>query len=58
MMDCPKRWADVAVEQVRAKGRELQMRPKGIQTITGFLERRKQGRRLIVRSSYRDFTFS
>lgn len=58
MMNCPERWAHVTVEQVRAKCRELKMRPNDVDTISGFLERRKQGHRFNVRSSYRDFKFS
>lgn len=58
MMNCPERWEPVTVEQVRAKCRELKMRPNDVETIAGFLERRKQGRRFNVRSSYRDFRFS
>jgi hypothetical protein len=58
MMNCPERWEEVTVEQVRAKCRELKMRPDDVETIAGFLERRKQGRRFNVRSSYRDFRFS
>jgi len=33
------------------------MRPNDIETITGFLERRKQSRRVNVRGTYRDFQF-
>lgn len=58
MMNCPERWASVTVEQVRAKCRELKMRPNDIDTVTGFLQRRKEGRRFNVRSSYRDFRFT
>lgn len=58
MMNCPERWAPIAVEQVRSKCRELKMRPNDIETITGFLERRKQGRRFKLRSTYRDFRFA
>ena len=58
MMNRPERWAPVTVEQVRAKCRELKMRPNDVETIVGFLERRKQGRRFNVRNSYRDFRFA
>lgn len=58
MMNRPERWAPVTVEQVRVKCRELKMRPNDIETIAGFLERRKQGRRFNVRSTYRDFRFA
>lgn len=57
MMNRPERWASVKVEQVRGKCGDLKMRPNDIETIVGFLERRKQGRRFNVRSSYRGFTF-
>ena len=58
MMNCPRRWEQVTVEQVRAKCRALKMRPKDVDTITGYLQRRKEGRRFNVRSSYRTFRFS
>lgn len=58
MMNCPERWAPVTVEQVRVKCRELKMRPNDVETIAGFVERRKQGRRFNVRSSYRKFRFT
>ena len=57
MMNRPSRWDSATVEQVRRKCRDLKMRPKDIETIIGFLERRKQGRRFNVRSTYRDFQF-
>jgi hypothetical protein len=58
MMNCPNRWVPITVEQVRAKCRELGMRPNDIDTIAGYLQRRKDGRRFNVRSSYRDFRFN
>jgi hypothetical protein len=58
MMNRPERWAPITVEQVRAKCRELGMRPNDVDTIAGFLQRRKDGRRFNVRSSYKDFQFS
>jgi hypothetical protein len=57
MMNRPDRWEPISVEQVRAKCRELKMRPNDIDTIASFLQRRKEGRRFNVRSSYRDFAF-
>lgn len=57
MMNRPERWAPVTVEQVRRKCRELGMRPKDVDTVTGFLQRRKDGRRFNVSSSYRSFQF-
>lgn len=57
MMNRPERWAPISVEQVREKCRELGMSPKDIDTIAGFLQRRKEGRRFNVRSTYRDFQF-
>jgi hypothetical protein len=57
MMNRPERWTSISVEQVRGKCRELKMRPKDIETIVGLLERRKQGRRFNVRSTYRDYQF-
>lgn len=58
MMNRPERWAPITVEQVRAKCRALGMRPDDIDTIAGFLQRRKEGRRFNVRSSYRTFHFN
>lgn len=57
MMNRPERWTSVTIEQVRSKCRELKMRPNDVKTIVGFLERRKQGRRFNVRSTYRDYHF-
>lgn len=58
MMNRPERWVPITVEQVRTKCRELGMRPNDVDTVTGFLQRRKDGRRFNVRSSYRDFQFN
>lgn len=58
MMNRPDRWVNVTVEQVRAKCKELGMRPNDVDTVAGLLQRRKDGRRFNVRSGYKDFTFS
>ncbi|KDA05274.1 hypothetical protein DC31_17115 [Microbacterium sp. CH12i] len=58
MMNRPERWVSITVEQVRAKCRELQMRPNDVDTVAGFLQRRKDGRRFNVRSSYKNFQFN
>lgn len=58
MTNRPGRWALISVEQVRAKCRELGMRPNDVDTVAGYLQRRKDGRRFNVRSSYRDFQFN
>lgn len=58
MMNCPKRWEQVTVEQVRNKCRALNMRPKDIDTIASYLQRRKEGRVFNVRSTYRVFRFN
>lgn len=58
MMNRPERWVPITVEQVRAKCRELGMRPNDVDTVAGYLQRRKEGRRFNVRSSYRDFQFN
>jgi len=58
MMNRPDRWAPVTVEQVRAKCRDLGMRADDVDTISGFVLRRKEGRRFNVRSSYRTFQFN
>ena len=57
MMNRPERWVPITVEQVRAKCRELGMRPNDVDTVAGFLQRRKDGRRFNVRGSYHDFQF-
>lgn len=57
MMNRPERWVPITVEQVRAKCRALGMRPNDVDTIAGFLQRRKEGRRFNVQSSYRTFQF-
>lgn len=58
MMNRPDRWAPITVDQVRSKCRELGMRANDVDTIAGFLQRRKEGRRFNVRSSYRTFEFN
>lgn len=58
MMNRPDRWLPVTPEPVRAKCRELGMRPNDIGTVVGFLQRRKDGRGFNVQSSYRTFHFS
>lgn len=58
MMNRPERWVPITVEQVRTKCRQLGMRPNDVDTVAGFLQRRKDGRRFNVRSSYRDFQFN
>ncbi len=57
-MNRPERWVPITVDQVRAKCRALKMRPDDIDTIAGFLQRRKEGRRFNVRSSYKSFSFN
>jgi len=57
MMNRPERWLPVTVAQVRAKCRQLGMSPKDADTIADFVQRRKDGRRFNVRSSYRTFHF-
>lgn len=57
MMNCPERWEPITVEDVRDKCREFGMRPNDVDTVAGFLQRRKDGRRFNVRGSYRTFTF-
>lgn len=58
MKNRPDRWASITVDQVRAKCRALGMRGADVDTIAGFLQRRKEGRRFNVRSSYRTFEFA
>jgi len=58
MMNPPDRWVPITPEQVRAECRELGMRPDDVDTVVGFLQRRKDGRRFNVQGSYRTFHFS
>lgn len=58
MMNRPDRWLPITVEQVRAKCRALGMRADDVDTIAGFLRRRKEGGRFNVRTSYRTFQFN
>lgn len=48
----------ITVDDVRAKCRALGMRGADVDAIAGFLQRRKDGRRFNVRSSYRSFQFN
>ncbi|MFZ4841126.1 hypothetical protein [Mycetocola saprophilus] len=58
MMNRPERWVPITVEQVRAKCCKMGMRPNDVDTVAGFLQRRKEGRRFNVRSSYNTFQFN
>ncbi|WP_289230936.1 hypothetical protein [Barrientosiimonas endolithica] len=58
MMNRADRWVPITVEQVRTKCRALGMRSDDVDTIAGILQRRKEGRRFNVRSSYRTFHFN
>lgn len=58
MMNRPDRWLPITVEQVRARCRALGMRADDVDTIAGFLQRRKEGGRFNVRTSYRTFQFN
>lgn len=58
MMNRPDRWVSVTVEQIRAKCHDLGMRGEDVDTIAAYLQRRKEGRRFNVRSSYRTFHFN
>lgn len=58
MMNRPKQWASVTVDQVRAKCKQLGMRPNDVDTVAGLLQRRKEGRRFRVTSEYRGFRFN
>jgi len=57
MMNRPERWIPMTVDQVRAKYRALGMRADDVDKVAGFLQRRKDGRRFNVRSSYRTHEF-
>lgn len=57
MMHRPERWASVTVKQVRERSRALGLSPNDVDTICGYLQRRKDGRRFAVDRSYWGFTF-
>lgn len=57
MMNRPDRWAPITVDQVRTRCRVLGMRGVDVDKIAGFLQRRKDGRRFNVNSTYRTFQF-
>lgn len=48
VMNRPERWGPITFEQVRTKCCELEMRPNDVDTVAGFLQRRKDGRRFNV----------
>ena len=50
-------WAPVSVEAIRMRCGELGMSLKDIKTITDMIQKRKDGRRLVPDSSYKDFEF-
>lgn len=58
MMNRPDRWRSITVQQVRRKCQDLGMRGDDVDTIASLLQRRKDGRRFNVHSSYRTFEFS
>lgn len=57
MMNRPERWIPITVERVRAKCKKLGMSPNDIDTISGFLQHRKAGRRFNICNAYRIFQF-
>ncbi|WPF65670.1 MULTISPECIES: hypothetical protein [unclassified Corynebacterium] len=58
MMNRPQRWASVTVDQVRARCKDLGMRPNDVDTVTGLLQRRKEGHSFRRTGPYRDFHFT
>ncbi|MCZ4327903.1 hypothetical protein [Brachybacterium paraconglomeratum] len=58
MMHRPDLWATVTVEQVRERCRALGLSPNDVDTISGYMQRRKDGRRFVVDRSYRNFQFN
>lgn len=58
MMHRPDRWAPVTVKQVRERCRALELSPNDVDTIAGYLQRRKDGGRFRVDRSYRGFQFN
>ncbi|UVY83218.1 hypothetical protein NLU66_13490 [Brachybacterium sp. NBEC-018] len=58
MMHRPDRWRVVTVEQVRDRARALGLSPNDVDTICGYLQRRKDGRWFQVGRSYRGFAFN
>ncbi|WP_062078804.1 hypothetical protein [Demequina globuliformis] len=58
MMMRSDRWGPITVDQLRAKCRGLGMRPNDVDTVAGLLQRRKDGHRFTVQSTYRGFQFN
>ncbi|MBG9319436.1 hypothetical protein I4J37_06580 [Corynebacterium belfantii] len=58
MMNRPQRWSSVTVAQVRAKCRELGMRPNDVDTVAKLLQRRKDGHSFRVTGTYKDYYFN
>jgi len=57
MMNRPERWTSVSAHQVRAKCRQLGMRPGDVDTITDLVQSRRSGWEFNVLGAYRAFQF-
>lgn len=57
LMNATERWRAITPERLRARALDAGMRAADADLIADYLRRRKQGRRLVPRASYRDFRF-
>ncbi|QNA92705.1 MULTISPECIES: hypothetical protein [unclassified Microbacterium] len=57
LMNEPNRWLVVTPERLRARAENAGMRSEDAALISDYLRRRKQGRRLVPKASYREFKF-
>ena len=57
LMTRTQRWLGLPIDHIRLKCRELGLRPADVDTITGLILRRQEGRRFNVRRGYKDFHF-
>lgn len=58
LMNRPERWMGLSLDDIRRKCREFGLSPADVDTITGLIRRRQEGRRFNVRHGYRDFHFN
>ena len=58
MMNVPSRWLVITLAQLREKALAEGMRPEDVDEMVDYLERRKEGRRLVPTRGYRDFRFA
>lgn len=57
LMNCRARWANVSAEHVRARALNAGMRAEDADLIADLVRKRSEGRRLVPKTTYRDFRF-